>query len=136
MGLHAIYPMKKGQKHRYAYSLDNHGDGVWWNALVKIDMEKDDSESIQWYVEDHYPSEVSFIPRPGATEEDDGVIVSTVLGNDGEKKTSYLLVLDARDMSVVATVDAPVHLPFPSHGHTCAPIDMGNGELERSCFWA
>jgi carotenoid cleavage dioxygenase-like enzyme len=136
MGLHAVHPLMKGQKHRYAWALDNKGPGVWWNALVKIDMEKDDSASLQWYKEDHYPSEVSFIPRPGATEEDDGVLVSIVLGNDGAVKTSYMLVLDAKDMSVIATVPAPVHLPFPSHGHTCAPIETSPGVMENMCFWA
>ena len=131
MGLHAIHPMLKGKKHRYAWSPANKGEGVWWNALVKIDMKKGDDASIIWYQEDHYPSEVSFIPRPGATEEDDGVVVSVVMGNDGETGTSYLLVLDAKDMTEISRVPAPVFLPFPSHGHTCATV-----EGEKMCFWA
>jgi carotenoid cleavage dioxygenase-like enzyme len=40
------------------------------------------------------PSEPSFVPRPGSTDEDDGVVLSTVLGN--EEGTSYLLILDAK----------------------------------------
>lgn len=136
MGLHAIHPLLKGKKHRFVYSLDNHGEGVWWNSIVKVDMDKDDSASLQWYKEDHYPSEISFLPRPGATEEDDGVLITVVLGNDADVKTSYLLVLDAKDLTEIATVPAPCYLPFPSHGHTCAPIETSPGKLEKMCFWA
>ena len=78
--------------------------------------------------DDHYPSEVSFLPRPGATAEDDGVLISTVLGARLGK--SYLLVLNATDLSQIATADAPEFLPFPSHGHSCAPV-----KGKKICFW-
>ena len=127
MDLLAIHPKLKGYKHRYVWSLATHGDGVWWNNIIKIDMET--LATIEWYKEDHYPSEVSFFPRPGATDEDDGVLVSTVLG--APLGRSYLLILDAKTLTEIATADAPHYLPFPSHGHSCAPIDG-----EQMCWWA
>ena len=69
---------------------------------------------MEWYKEDHYASEPNFLPRPGATEEDDGVLISTVLG--GDLGHSYLLVLDAKTMTEIARADAPHFLPFTSHG--------------------
>lgn len=50
-----------------------------------------------WSRPSHYPGEVFFIPRPGAEEEDDGVVVTIVF--DGEKKQSYLLLLDGQTFS-------------------------------------
>merc|ERR1712224_870201 len=122
MDLYAIHPALKGQKFRYVWSMGNHGDssheGVWWNSIIKIDMQT--NETKQWWKPDHYASEVSFIPRPGATEEDDGVLISTVMGVPEGR--SYLLVLDGKTLAQIATADAPEFLPFPSHGHSCAPI--------------
>jgi carotenoid cleavage dioxygenase-like enzyme len=35
---------------------------------------------------------------------------------DGGRRTSYLLVLDARDMSELARAAVPHHIPFGFHG--------------------
>jgi len=124
--LYAIHPSLKGHKYRYVWAMGNHGEGVWWNSIVKIDHKT--NQTLEWWKEDHYPSEVSFIPRPGAVDEDDGVLISTVLGVP--QGHSYLLVLNATDLTQIATAAAPGMLPFPSHGHSCAPI---NGK--EMCFW-
>ena len=42
---------------------------------------------------------MSFIPRPGATEEDDGVLISTVMGVPEGR--SYLLVLDGKTLTQI-----------------------------------
>ncbi len=107
-----LHPDKVGQPYRYVWGLADHGSGVWWSSLVKIDLET--GEHLEWYKEDHYASEPNFLPRPGATEEDDGVLISTVLG--GDLGHSYLLVLDAKTMTEIARADAPHFLPFTSHG--------------------
>ena len=69
-------PVRKGQDYRYVWGVMDHGSGVWWSSLVKIDLHT--GEHIEWYQKDHFASKPNFIPRPGATEEDDGVLVSTV----------------------------------------------------------
>ena len=55
-----------------------------------------------------------FVAAPGAEEEDEGVLLSVVL--EGERGGSSLLVLDARDLSRLARVEAPHHIPFGFHG--------------------
>ena len=89
--------------------------GTWWNNLVKVDLQT--NRTLEWFREGHYPSEPNFIPRPGATYEDEGVLLSVVLG--GDIGTSYLLMLDAHTMAPIAEAAAPYYLPFPSHGETC-----------------
>ncbi len=50
----------------------------------------------------------------GPALEDDGVLLSVVL--DADAGTSFLLVLDARDLSELARAEAPHHIPFGFHG--------------------
>ena len=47
-----------------------------------------------WYKENHYMSEMQFLPSPSGNSEDDGVLLT--IGFNGEKEKSYLLLLDAR----------------------------------------
>ena len=79
---------------------------------MKVDLET--GKTLEWFKEDHFPTEPNFIPRPGATEEDDGVLLSTVLG--GDRNSSYLLILDAKTMQPVAEANAPIFVPYSSHG--------------------
>ena len=60
--------------------------------------------------------EPSFVPRQGATEEDDGWLMSFVY--DATKNVSELVVLDAQDLTVapVARVLLPQRVPFGFHG--------------------
>jgi carotenoid cleavage dioxygenase-like enzyme len=55
-----------------------------------------------------------FVARPEAQDEDDGVLLSVVL--DGSAGTSFLLVLNAADLTEVARAQAPHHIPFSFHG--------------------
>lgn len=108
----AINPQKAGRPYRFAYGTGMHGHGDWYNNLKKLDLST--GEMIEWHKSGHYPSEPHFIPSPSAVDEDDGVLLSTVLG--GDRGTSYLLVLDARTMKPIAEANAPYFLPYSSHG--------------------
>jgi carotenoid cleavage dioxygenase-like enzyme len=55
-----------------------------------------------------------FVARPQAEREDDGVLLSVVL--DAAAGTSFLLVLDAADLSERARAQVPYHIPFGFHG--------------------
>lgn len=67
-----------------------------------------------WAEPNNYPSEAIFVPRPGASTEDDGVLLSTVF--DGVKESSYLLILDGHSMQPVAKLSIPVRIPYDVHG--------------------
>jgi len=112
--LATMHPDKRGSPYRYLWGLMTHGKGTWWSSLVKLDLQT--GSQIEWYKPDHLASEPNFIPTPGATKEDDGVLISQVLG--GPMNRSYLLMLNATTMEEIATADAPHFLPFASHGFT------------------
>jgi len=106
----------RGRPYRFAYGNGDHSAGVWWNSIVKVDMET--GVTTEWYKPDHFASEPNFISRPvsagGTGAEDDGVLVSTVLS--GPLNTSVLVVLNATTMEEIAVAKAPHFLPYLSHG--------------------
>ena len=50
---------------------------AFFNCIVRLDIKS--GEHQVWAEEKTYPGEPIFVPRPGATEEDDGVLLSVVL---------------------------------------------------------
>jgi len=111
-----------GQKYCHFYTGANFPKHSLTNKdpyLVKADICKPGSVNgtyavLSWHEDSHYTAEGVFVPRPGATEEDDGVVLSTVL--DGTKNQTYLLVLDAKTMTPLAKVLSPVLIPYDVHG--------------------
>lgn len=76
-----------------------------------------------WSQPDRYPGEPIFVGPPVAgavssgaeqNDEDKGVLLSVVLDAAGGK--SFLLALDARDVSELARAHTPHHIPFSFHG--------------------
>jgi carlactone synthase/all-trans-10'-apo-beta-carotenal 13,14-cleaving dioxygenase len=81
------------------------------NAIAKIDTQA--GSAITWHRPGGAPGEPRFVGRPGATEEDDGVLVVPCMGADGR---SFVAVLDAKDLKEVATVQLPFAVPNRFHG--------------------
>jgi len=82
------------------------------NQIVKLDVTS--HAVLHWYHPGFYPGEPLFVARPDAAAEDDGVLLSVVL--DSHRNTSFLLVLNARDLTEIARADVPQHIPFGFHG--------------------
>merc|ERR1712217_49124 len=99
----------RGRPYCYAYGMSSAHHTTMLPNLVKADI-CNGGKVKTWFEPNQYPSEAIFVPRPGATEEDDGVVVTSVL--DGPKASSYLLVLDAKTMTTVAKAHAPVWIPY------------------------
>jgi beta,beta-carotene 9',10'-dioxygenase len=97
--------------HRYVWGVGS-GSGGWLERVVKVDTVE--RTTLSWSQPGCYPGEPVFVARPHATEEDDGVLLSVVL--DAGAGTSFLLVLDAGDLSELARAEAPHHIPFGFHG--------------------
>jgi beta,beta-carotene 9',10'-dioxygenase len=106
------------QHYRYAYGGGAEGPAVspeparWLDRIVKADVE--DRKRWVWHEEGSYPGEPVFVAAPDGEDEDDGVLLSVVLST--ERQTSYLLVLDAHDLSELARAEVPHHIPFGFHG--------------------
>lgn len=111
------YDNYNARPYRYAYGVGakNPGKGGGFiNQLAKLDIKRE--EMTHWREDGSYPGEPVFVRRPGSdpSAEDEGVLLSVVF--DGKRRTSYLLVLDARDMSELARASVPHHIPFGFHG--------------------
>src|SRR5436190_13297416 len=106
------YRRNNGRDYRWMYAVANTEHGDWLDELVKVDVKTGDVK--RWSEPGCYPGEPVFVERPGATEEDDGAILSVVLDTAAER--SFLLVLDGGSFEEVARADAPHHIPFGFHG--------------------
>jgi carotenoid cleavage dioxygenase-like enzyme len=97
----------------YSYVWGNGaGSSGWLERIVKVDVR--DGETLAWSEAGCYPGEPVFVARPHAEREDDGVILSVVL--DAAGGSSFMLALDARDLSELARAQVPHHIPFSFHG--------------------
>jgi carotenoid cleavage dioxygenase-like enzyme len=101
-----------GTPYRYVYGPGPETPGAFLTRLVKLDVT--DGTARTWSAPRHYPGEAVFVPTPGGTREDDGVLLSVVL--DGARHRSVLLVLDATTMTELARAEAPHAIPADFHG--------------------
>ena len=98
--------------YRYAWGVGV-GDSGWFDGIVKADVVERTTTS--WAEDGCFPGEPVFVAAPNdPAAEDDGVLLSVVL--DSAKGNSFLLVLDAADLTELARAAAPHHIPFGFHG--------------------
>ncbi len=103
--------------YRYAWGAGV-GDSGWLDHIARADLEAGTCE--RWSETDCFPGEPVLVAAPRsangdrAPAEDDGVLLSVVL--DGGRRTSFLLVLDARNLEELARAEVPHAIPFGFHG--------------------
>jgi len=85
-----------GDRSRYLYSTTTEPGWFLFNGLVKHDLETGESASLG-FGEGRFGSEAPFAPRVGATEEDDGYLVSFI--TEPKLGRSECVVIDARDVA-------------------------------------
>lgn len=101
--------------YRFAYGVGRRPASpptAFFDQLVKIDVR--DGSARTWSQDGCYPGEPIFVPAPAHRGEDDGVCLSVVL--DAARGSSFLLVLDAGDLTELARAEVPHHVPFGFHG--------------------
>ena len=110
-----INPAVRATKHCYFWAVE------WWHdlenyasmALAKYDI-CGGAAPVHWHREDWYPSEPTFVAAPGASVEDDGVLVFVALdGRNGN--ASSLLVVDAATLGELSEASFP-RIGFTTHG--------------------
>ncbi|XP_064193210.1 beta,beta-carotene 15,15'-dioxygenase isoform X1 [Anguilla rostrata] len=102
-----------GKKHGYVYWTSAEMSPVS-SKIMKFEVET--RKSVEWTEENCLVCEPVFIGNPMAIEEDDGVVLASVICTDPEK-SNFLLVLDGRSFTEIARayVDADLHIDM--HGH-------------------
>ncbi|PON94648.1 Carotenoid cleavage dioxygenase [Trema orientale] len=111
MDMCSINPAYLGKKYRYAYACGAQRPCNFPNTITKIDLVKKKAKN--WYEEGAVPSEPFFVARPGATEEDDGVVISMISQKNGG---GYALLLDGSTFEEIARAKFPYGLPYGLHG--------------------
>lgn len=109
-----INPNCDGQKYRYVYMinpLDNHS-GPGLRPIYKLDHHLMETKS--WSEEGCFPGEPVFVPKPNASSEDDGVILSVI--NDLHRYSTFLLVLDGKTFTEIGRLKTPQMIPPGLHG--------------------
>jgi len=105
-------PNFRGLPYCFAYCQVSNKDLRGAMGLIKLDLCKE--ESIGWEEKNKFPVEPIFVPRPGSSDEDDGVLLAPVL--DSTDNSTSLYIWNARNLEVLAIVDTPVTVPFTLHG--------------------
>ena len=100
--------------HRYVWGAgtDPARETGFFDRIVAVDVRERTSRT--WSERDCYPGEPVFVAEPGAAQENAGALLSIVL--DARSGTSFLLVLDASDLTEMARAPVPRHIPFGFHG--------------------
>jgi carotenoid cleavage dioxygenase-like enzyme len=104
-----------GARARYAYNMHiSPSATLQFDGLMRYDLEKGVAET-RWFGPGRWGSEAAFAPRPGASTEDDGYLVSYVY--DELAGHTEVLVLDAADVcgDAVCRVKIPARVPLGFH---------------------
>lgn len=108
------YRARHGQSYRYAWGVSApRGDAARLSTLVKIDTHT--SDVVRFHDPEWLNGEAVFVGRPGATEEDDGVLLTVGVHRDGGRTS--LSILDAKTLDRVARAEIQLSLPLGFHGN-------------------
>ncbi len=108
------HPGLNGKPYRYGYTVAL--EGYSFPAIYKHDMQTGTSTEFNMGPGRH-SAEPVFIPKEGATVEDEGYLMTYVF--DETKNATDLVILDAQDLSrpALAEVHLPVRVPYGFHGN-------------------
>jgi beta,beta-carotene 9',10'-dioxygenase len=104
------YGANNERSYRYVWGID--AKSGWLDRIVKVDTQ--DRTTIEWAEDGCSPGEPVFVASPDSAGEDSGVLLSVVF--DSRSGRSFMLVLDAADLSELARAEAPHHIPYGFHG--------------------
>ena len=110
------HPAYEGRPHRYAYYNTRTRLCAFYDSVTKLDLTDRTERTYSSPEPGNSFCEPVFVPRPGATAEDDGWLLTVEYR--AAQQTSRLVVLDAADPSrgPVATAQLTSHLPQGFHG--------------------
>ncbi|XP_015788624.1 beta,beta-carotene 9',10'-oxygenase [Tetranychus urticae] len=116
------YRHYNGKNYQYFYSITRGKDFL--TQLLKCNVKT--KETVIWSDAGCTPSEPVFIPKPGAIDEDDGVILSAVLYENIENE-GFLLALDGKSFKELARAHfkTPSAITSDFHGLFC-PIESSD----------
>jgi torulene dioxygenase len=112
--LPVVSPSVANRPYKYTYGIHTQANDMprsIANSIIKIDVTT--GATAVWIDKSHVPGEPIFVPSPGGSSEDAGVLLTVAL--DGNKGTSALIVIDAETMKEVARAEMKIPFPFGFH---------------------
>jgi len=107
-----VHPARIGQaRARVCWGAGNGEHGEFLDRTHRVDL--DSGETRTWQRVDATQLEPLFVPRPGGSDDDDGVLLVPTLA-DGDE-TTVIGVIDARSMDCLAELRTPQIVPFGFH---------------------
>jgi carotenoid cleavage dioxygenase-like enzyme len=103
------YRQKNGQRHQVAWGARIAG-GAQPSTIIRLDERGTTTHSEAGVIY----GEPVFVARPGATAEDDGVLLT--VGSAVNEERSCMAVLDAATLQVRARAEVPLPVPLGFHG--------------------
>lgn len=111
-----INPLYQGKEYQYTYVigwLNSINRGPFSNALTKIDLTSGELKA--WRGDEFcHPAEPVFIPKPGSSSEDEGVLAATVT-DTREDHNDFVVFIEAKNMTELARANINDPIPFTSH---------------------
>ena len=101
-----------GQPYRYTYNMTGHPGWFLFDGIVKQDVITG-SEKRYNFGEGIFGSETPMAPRPGATAEDDGYLLTFTTDVNADR--SECLILSAQDLDLVARIRLPERISSGTH---------------------
>jgi len=106
---------KPGERRQFCWTnalsspKENYLDGI-----QKIDMKHATASPVATFGDYSYAGPPAFMPKEGATEEDDGYIIATVYRSLEHR--SDIVILDAATLKLLCTMELTHHVPYQFHG--------------------
>ncbi|HIK45665.1 MAG TPA: carotenoid oxygenase family protein [Leptolyngbyaceae cyanobacterium M65_K2018_010] len=113
----ALHPDRVGRPYRYLFlgTAQAAQGNAPLQALLKLDTQTGQTDI--WSAAPRgFMGEPLFVPRPQATDPDEGWVIAMVY--DGERRCSDVVILDGRHLAAgpVARLKLPHHIPYGLHG--------------------
>jgi all-trans-8'-apo-beta-carotenal 15,15'-oxygenase len=114
-----IHKAHTGKEHRYGYFAKSTTHPVFWNAVLRLNMDTG-AQSLFDFGENVFCGEPVFVPDPDHLSQGPGDERGWVLAlcHNGNTRRSFLAVLDAENVSAgpLARIHLNHHAPMTFHG--------------------
>ena len=120
-----VNPNNVGRKYRYLFTGTAHQDqgNAPLQAILKLDLLTGEKQ-LHSFAPNGFVSEPIFVPKPNATNEDQGWVL--VMVYDGNKHRSDIVILDGENLEkeAIATLHLKHHIPYGLHGNWTSEVFM------------
>lgn len=104
------YAEKNGKEYKFVYGVGT--KEFVFDHLIKVNVET--KECVTWEEPEGFTSEPVFVKKPDGKDEDDGVVLSSVINT--RDQTTSLLVLNAKDFKELGRAIVNGVTPMNLHG--------------------